>query len=67
MARASSGVFTCTMGGSPRLSCGRETLEMRGPATATRGAFAVEFATFLTSKFHIGPPTSTTLVMPQRK
>ena len=33
------------MGGSPRSSSGRETLDMRGPATATRGALAVEFAT----------------------
>src|SRR5881227_3097507 len=39
---------------------------MSGPATATRGAFAVAFAFLRTSKFHIGPPTSTTLVMPLR-
>jgi len=44
----------------------RETLEISGPATATRGAFAVAFAFLRTSKFHIGPPTSTTLVMPLR-
>jgi len=55
-----------TIGGSPRSSFSRETLEMSGPATATRGAFAVALAFLRTSKFHSGPPTSTTLVMPLR-
>src|SRR5262249_3128677 len=31
-----------------QIGCGRATLEIRGPATATRGASAVEFAIFRT-------------------
>ena len=45
----------------------RETLEISGPATATRGAFAVAFEVFRTSKFPKGPPTSTTEVIPLRR
>ena len=62
-----SGVSIFTMGGSPRSNSGRATLDMSGPATATRGALAVEFARLRTSKFHIGPPTSITLVIPLRR
>ena len=43
---------------------GRATVEMSGPATATRGAATVRRASSRTSKTHIGPPTSTTPVTP---
>ena len=39
--RACSGLSILTIGGSPRSSFSRETLEISGPATATRGALAV--------------------------
>ena len=66
-ARASAGEPTFTMGGSPRSSCGRATVETSGPATATRGARVVRAATSRTSKFHMGPPASTTEVTPESR
>ena len=52
------------IGGSPRTSCGRATIEMSAPATWTRGAASLFAAASRTAKFHIGPPMSTTLVTP---
>ena len=52
------------IGGSPRSSCGRGTMEMSGPVVATRGAAALVRAASRTSKFQNGPPTSATLVTP---
>jgi len=52
------------MGGSPRSSFTRSTDETSGPATATRGAAGLARAASRISKFHMGPPMSTTLVTP---
>ena len=42
----------------------RSTMEMSGPATATRGAASLIAAASRTVKFQKGPPTSATLVTP---
>ena len=52
------------IGGSPRSSLTRSTIEISGPATATRGAAAVRLASSRMSKFQNGPPMSTTEVTP---
>src|SRR4030095_9809356 len=55
--RACWGVSIFTIGGSPRSSFSRETLEMSGPATATRGAFAVAVGLLRAFTFHIAAAT----------
>ena len=63
-ARASSGDVILMMGGSPRSSFTRSTMEMSGPAMCTRGAASLFSAAARMSKFQNGPPMSTTLVTP---
>jgi len=63
-ARASSA--TLMIGGSSVWSAGGAYEETSGPATATRGAASALRASSRTSKFHIGPPTSTVAVTPLR-
>ena len=63
-ARASSGEVILMIGGSPISSFARSTIEMSGPATATRGAASVLSEASRMSKFQNGPPMSTTLVTP---
>src|SRR6476646_6681355 len=52
------------MGGSFSSSGGSAIIDTRGPATDTWGAIEAVRAASRTSKFHIGPPTSTTDVTP---
>ena len=52
------------IGGSSSSSLGSATIETSGPATATWGAASEACAALRTSKFHSGPPTSTTVVTP---
>jgi hypothetical protein len=66
-ARASAGEATFTIGGSPRSSWGRATVDTSGPPPRPAGASAVRVARSRTSKFHIGPPASTTEVTPHKR
>src|SRR5438093_13042434 len=55
------------MSGSLAKVVGGRYVAIRGPATATRGAFFVWEAMSRISKFHIGPPQSTTPVTPETR